>query len=223
VAANLDAHHQDRGLGNLQASQDLVGAGADRFHIIIHDREGLDGGARCPGEIARDLDIDWKRSVDAGSQNPRDRLRRGGQVIQHCLIAGDLLEYSELCLMGADLVMDEKAAQTLRPRRRGGQHDERRSLGIRASDGIDQVECAGSVGDGGYPDSTAYAGGSVSRETYGWFVAQCVKRQNAGALDDREQWEGKVARNTEHGTRSMIPQRRQQPPARVPVQSEART
>jgi hypothetical protein len=58
----------------------------------------------------------------------------------------------------------------------------------------DEIEGTGSVGYGGYSDSTAHSCGSISRESHCWFVTQGVKRQNAGALDDREQREGKVVR-----------------------------
>jgi hypothetical protein len=211
VAADFYAHHQDRRLSDLQASQYLVGTGASRCDILMRHREGIDDGAWRSRKVTRYLNIDWKRPIEAGPQNARDRPRSRDRVIKHRLIAGDLLEDPQLRLMGADLVMDEKPAQALRARRCCGQHDDRRSLGIGARDGIDEIEGTRSVGGGRNADSAAHAGGSVSRKSHGWFVTQCVKGQNAAALDDREQRQGKVAGNAEYGPCSMIPQRRQKP------------
>jgi hypothetical protein len=107
VATDLDADHQDGRPGASQVSQDFFRARYGSVSIEAGAGQSADSHNRCVREIARYLDISRQGPIDACPQDARDRFTRHPRIIDHCLVARDLLKDSKLRFRRANLVMHE--------------------------------------------------------------------------------------------------------------------
>ena len=100
--------------GVLDALHDLVGAGGYRLGIELRLRQALHGLARLEYPVARQLEVDGPRLLEAAAQHAGDLLRRLPGIVEQRLVAGDLAINRELRIEALDLVVQQQPAPALR-------------------------------------------------------------------------------------------------------------
>ena len=197
IAAHLDADHQHRPLGGGQPRQQLVGAGRQPFGIG-RDRRRV--GHRVAGRarhVARDLQVHRPRARERGVEHARHQRRRALRIVEPRAVDRQFLEQPPLRIERLHLVVQQEAAGRFVRGRRAGQHDQRHAFGIGAGHGIDQVERAGTIGDGGHAEAAAGARCGIGGEADARLVRQRVQRQQLRVFDLAEQRQREVARDAE--------------------------
>ena len=136
--------------------------------------------------------------------------RRGGGIIEHGLGAGHLGHDQELAVEALHLMMQAEPHVPLGSPRRPRNHHQRRFFRVRRGHGVDHVEGARPIGDGGHPEGAAIAPGGIGGKPDARLMAQGMERQDIGLLDGAEERQGEIAGDAEDFTGAIVFERRQQ-------------
>ena len=180
------------------ARENFLGAFGERARIGRARRQMRHRFAARTHHVARQFDIDRQRQFQRAAQHAGDLGGRGRLVVEHRLVAGEFLEHRELGVDGARLVMQQIAAGAFARARRTGDHHHRRALGIGAGNRVHQVEGAGAVGDDRNTDPAVIARRGVGREADRRLMTEREVRKHIAFLDDLEERQHEIARDTEN-------------------------
>jgi len=107
-------------------------------------------------------------------------------------------------------VVDHEPARALARSGGAGDDDDRRALGIGTRDRVHQIESTRPEGDDGDAEAAVVARRGIRGEAHAGLVAQRVVRQDSALLDDLEERQHEVARNSEDFTGAVVLQALQQ-------------
>ncbi len=158
---HLDADDQHRILRGRQPADDLLrrffdGALVDAQLDLLDARERADVGEH---HVARHFEIDRPLELERHLDGLANLRRGRARIVEHRAELGDFLINLELRVVRLHLVMHLHAEALLRFARAAGDDDQRRFFGVRARDGVEQIEAAGAVRD----DADAEAVGDARR------------------------------------------------------------